>query len=94
MDGAPLLTVQWAHDKAYTAAGMGMGTDGWYPMIKDDGALMTGVPHGDRVVVFGGGYPIFLDGQLLGGIGVSGGTYADDMKCAQMGLEKLGFSYS
>jgi hypothetical protein len=34
MDGAPLLAV--AQDKAYTAAGFGLSTDGWFEFIKDD----------------------------------------------------------
>src|ERR1700738_5385294 len=56
MDGAPLLSVQIAQDKAYTAISFGMATDGWHDFIKDDPPLASGAVGGiDRPVVFGGG---------------------------------------
>jgi uncharacterized protein GlcG (DUF336 family) len=91
MDGAPLVSVQIAQDKAYTAAGFGIPTDGWHDFIKDDPPLAAGAPTGiDRLVVFGGGYPLTAGDQLVGGIGVSGGHYSEDMQVAQAALEALG----
>ena len=59
MDGAALLSVQIAQDKAYTAVGFGMPTDGWHEFIKDDPPLAAGAVGGiDRLVIFGGGFPI------------------------------------
>ena len=90
MDGAALLSVQVAQDKAYTAIGFGLSTDKWYAFIKDDAPLAAGAPSGiDRLIVFGGGYPITKDGQIIGGIGVSGGHYTQDMEVAQAGLAVL-----
>lgn len=90
MDGAPLLSVQVAQDKAYTAAGFQMPTDGWFDFIKGDEPLRLGAPTGiDRLVVFGGGYPITIDGAVVGGVGVSGGHYTQDMAVAQAGLRAL-----
>ncbi len=67
MDGAALLSVQVAQDKAYTAVGFGMATDAWYDFVKDDPPLALGAPSGiDRLVVFGGGYPISLGGAVWG----------------------------
>jgi uncharacterized protein GlcG (DUF336 family) len=87
MDGAALLSVQIAQDKAYTATGFGLPTDGWHDFIKDDPPLALGAPAGiDRLVVFGGGYPISVGGKIVGGIGVSGGHYTQDMEVAQAGL--------
>ena len=87
MDGAPLLSVQIAQDKAYTAAGFGISTDAWHDFIKDDAPLADGATAAiDRLVVFGGGYPIVVDGHTVGGIGVSGGHYSDDMRIAQAGI--------
>jgi uncharacterized protein GlcG (DUF336 family) len=87
MDGAPLLSVQIAQDKAYTAAGFGLSTDGWHDFIKGDPPLAAGAADGiDRLVIFGGGYPIKLDGQVIGGVGVSGGHYTQDMEVAQAAL--------
>jgi uncharacterized protein GlcG (DUF336 family) len=90
MDGAPLLSVQVAQDKAYTAVGFGLSTDAWYEFIKNDPPLAAGAPTGiDRLVVFGGGYPIVSDGARIGGIGVSGGHYSQDMTVANAGLAAL-----
>jgi uncharacterized protein GlcG (DUF336 family) len=87
MDGAALLAVQVAQDKAYTAIGFGLPTHGWYDFIKDDPPLAMGAPAGiDRLVTFGGGYPISVDGNVIGGIGVSGGHYTQDMDVAKAGL--------
>ncbi|GAC1594100.1 MAG: heme-binding protein [Acidimicrobiales bacterium] len=90
MDGAPLLSVQVAQDKAYTAAGFGMPTDAWFDFIKDDEPLRVGAPSGiSRLVVFGGGYPIKVGGAVVGGVGVSGGHYSQDMAVAEAGLRAL-----
>jgi uncharacterized protein GlcG (DUF336 family) len=87
MDGAALLSVQIAQDKAYTAVGFGMPTDGWHEFIKDDPPLAAGAVGGiERLVIFGGGYPIRLGDQLIGAVGVSGGHYTQDMEVAQAGL--------
>jgi uncharacterized protein GlcG (DUF336 family) len=91
MDGAALLSVQVAQDKAYTAVGFGMPTHGWHDFIKDDPPLADGAPDGiDRLVIFGGGYPIQVDGQVVGAIGVSGGHYSEDQQVAEAGLQGIG----
>lgn len=90
MDGAALLSVQVAQDKAYTAAGFGLSTDAWHDFIKNDPPLAAGAPSGiHRLVVFGGGYPIKVDEQIVGAIGVSGGHYSQDMDVARAGLAAL-----
>jgi len=90
MDGAPLLSVQIAQDKAYSAAAFGMPTDQWYEFIKDDGPLLHGIVHTPRLTIFGGGFPILDDGQVVGGVGVSGGHYSDDMEVAKAALDRVG----
>jgi uncharacterized protein GlcG (DUF336 family) len=90
MDGAPLLSVQVAQDKAYTAVGFGMATETWHDFVKDDPPLAMGAaPWIDRLIVFGGGYPIKVGEAVVGGIGVSGGHYSQDMEVAQAGLSVL-----
>jgi uncharacterized protein GlcG (DUF336 family) len=87
MDGAALLSVQIAQDKAYTAAGFGLSTDAWHDFVKDDAPLAMGAATGiDRLIVFGGGFPIMIGGKLAGAIGVSGGHYTQDMDVAKAGL--------
>jgi uncharacterized protein GlcG (DUF336 family) len=87
MDGAALLSVQVAQDKAYTAVGFGMPSHGWYDFVKDDPPLAMGAAPGiNRLIVFGGGYPIKIGDTVVGAIGVSGGHYSQDMEVAQAGL--------
>jgi uncharacterized protein GlcG (DUF336 family) len=91
MDGAALVSVQIAQDKAYTSVGFGLSTDGWNEFIKNDPPLAAGAVGGiDRLVIFGGGYPIKVGDAVIGGIGVSGGHYSQDMEVAQAGLAGLG----
>ncbi|HAE83544.1 MAG TPA: cobalamin adenosyltransferase [Ktedonobacter sp.] len=89
MDGAPLLSVQIAQDKAFTSISFGMATHDWFEFVKNDPPLLHGIIKTDRLIVFGGGYPIMTVGQMIGGIGVSGGHYSDDMEVAKAGLEAL-----
>lgn len=90
MDGAPQLSVGIAQDKAYTATSFGISTADWYNFIKDDPPLLHGIVHTPRLVVFGGGIPVYLDGELVGGVGASGGHYTDDAEVAQAGIDALG----
>jgi uncharacterized protein GlcG (DUF336 family) len=91
MDNAALVSVQVAQDKAYTAVGFGIPSHSWHDFIKDDPPLAAGAPTGiDRLVVFGGGYPVVIDGALVGGVGVSGGHYSEDMEVAEAALAVLG----
>lgn len=89
MDGAPLLSVDVAKDKAYTAVAFGIPTHEWFNFIKDDPPLLHGITKTPRLVVFGGGYPLKVDGQIIGGIGVSGGHYSHDMQVAEAGVAAL-----
>ena len=90
MDGAALLSIKIAQDKAYTAIAFGLSTKDWWQFIKDDGPLLHGITHAERVVIYEGGIPIQKDGQIVGGIGVSGGYYTQDQECAEAGIEAFG----
>ncbi|GLZ50363.1 hypothetical protein Acsp06_65480 [Actinomycetospora sp. NBRC 106375] len=90
MDGAPLLAVQLAQDKAWTAAAFGIPTDQWHEFIKGDPPLAAGIPTVPRLTVFGGGFPLRIDGHLVGGLGLSGGHYTDDMAVARAALLATG----
>ncbi|HZU67037.1 MAG TPA: heme-binding protein [Ktedonobacteraceae bacterium] len=90
MDGAPLLSVQIAQDKAFTAISFGgLASHEWYDFIKNDPPLLHGIVKTDRLIVFGGGYAIKDGETIIGGIGVSGGHYSEDMQVAQAALEAL-----
>ena len=91
MDGAPLLSVRIAQDKAYTVAAFnGVPTHEWYGMIAGEPALLHGIVHTERLVVFGGGVPLLAGGVFVGAVGVSGGTAGQDRIVAEAGAAALG----
>ena len=92
MDGAPLISVQIAQDKAYTAVGLrhpeprrgttsSRTTRPWPP------ARPTGI---DRLVDLRRRLPDHRRRRLVGGIGVSGGHYSEDAAVAEAALATLG----
>ena len=90
MDGASLISLQIAQDKAHTAISGGIPTHKWHEYIKDDAPLLHGIVHTPRFIIFGGGYPLMENGQMIGGIGLSGGHYSQDMECAEAALKAIG----
>jgi uncharacterized protein GlcG (DUF336 family) len=90
MDGASTASVDTAVDKAYTSAVLGFTTVGLFEVIKDDPSLLAGISVRPRIVVFGGGVPVLVDGRLLGGIGVSGAPTAGlDQELAATALQAV-----
>ena len=86
MDGAPRLSAEIARNKAWTVASFGgMPTHVWWPAIENEPALVHGITHTPRLTIFGGGVPVTIDGQLVGAIGVSGGSADQDREVAQAG---------
>jgi uncharacterized protein GlcG (DUF336 family) len=90
MDGASFTSGPVAQDKAFSAAG-GNPTHGWHRALENDAVLGAGARSAiPRLVTLGGGYPVVVDGQVLGGLGVSGGHYSDDMTVAVAALAQVG----
>ena len=85
MDGAPILSIEIAQNKAYTAL-FGIPTQDFFNFIQGEPSLLAGVLQATRVAAYGGGFPIKVDGAIVGAIGVSGGTMQNDVDCAQAGL--------
>jgi glc operon protein GlcG len=86
LDGAPLLSGSIAQDKAYTVAAFnGVPTHAWFGLIEAEPALREGIVHRDRLVIFGGGVPVIVEGTLVGAVGVSGGTAEQDREIAEAG---------
>lgn len=93
MNGAPLHSIVIAEDKAFTAASFGLATDQWSAVLKlHSEAVQRGLPKVERFVMFGGGVPILVDGELIGGIGVSGASEEQDGECARAGLAAIGLT--
>jgi uncharacterized protein GlcG (DUF336 family) len=89
MPGAFLHSIDISIDKAYTSASFGFPTSQWMSIIQDDPALREGIVQRERLVIFGGGVPIQLDDELVGGVGVSGGSAEEDEICALAGISKI-----
>ncbi len=84
MDGAPRLSADIARNKAYTVASFnGLPTHVWWQAIADDPSLVHGITHTPRLIVFGGGSPVRIDGALVGAVGVSGGSAEQDRAIAE-----------
>lgn len=89
MENAFLHSTGIAEDKAYTSAGFGLPTSSWSANVKGNPRLAEGLNVRPRMVMFGGGLPIIVEESCVGGIGVSGGTAAEDEACARAGLAAL-----
>lgn len=90
MDQALLASIALAADKAYTAVALQMPT-AQAAVVAAPGQPLYGLntAGNGRLVIFGGGLPIYEQGRLLGGIGVSGGSVDQDILVAQAGLSAI-----
>lgn len=91
MSGSKLTSISIAQDKAYTAAGHRIPTSAYKENVYPGGAAF-GINHsnGGRFCTIGGGVPIIdQDGNVLGAIGCSTGTPAQDEDCARKGVEAV-----
>lgn len=88
MEGSLPASRAIAINKAYTAAALRMPTHELGPLCQP-GQELYGIQHAldGRAVLFGGGFPLLLDGRILGAIGISGGTVAQDMEVAAQALD-------
>ncbi len=89
MDGGGKVTsVTIAQDKAFTAAAARKATHD-YNAANVPGNLAFGIHTevGGRLSTVGGGLPVMVDGEVVGGIGLSSGTPQQDMDCAQAGID-------
>src|ERR1700724_1663115 len=86
MDGAPIPTIEIAQNKAYTAL-FGVSTQDFFNFIQSDPSLLAGIPTLARVAAWGGGFPIKVNGEVVGAMGLSGApTVQNDVDCARAAL--------
>ncbi len=88
-DPTPFLACDVAIDKAWTAASYGVATHTWNGYLADP--QVAPLANVARLMPVGGGNPINDGGRVVGGIGVSGGTYQQDRDIAETALRALGF---
>lgn len=90
MDGAEIAGPVLAVDKAYTAVANRIATSELAGLAAPGGELFgLHANGGGRFVIFGGGVPLVVDGAVVGGVGVSGASAADDDACAVAGVAAL-----
>lgn len=90
MDGGKITSTIIAQDKAYTAAGAKRTTES-YGEVSQPGKPAYGINSaiGGRLLVVAGGIPVIVDGDVVGAIGISSGTPAQDSECARAGIERF-----
>ena len=86
MDGAITASYDIACSKAYTSASLKMSTEKLSKLAAPGGELY-GIQetNGGRIVIFGGGEPLTYGGNVVGALGVSGGTLKQDTELALIG---------
>ena len=91
MDGADLVGIRLAQDKAWTALVNRMSTGDLPPLVQP-GAEFYGYDSvaGGRTIVFAGGMPLERDGVLVGAVGVSGGSSAEDQRAVDAAVAAFG----
>ena len=91
MDGADLVSIGLARDKAFSALMNRMPTRDLAPLVQP-GAEFYGYDSlaGGRMVVFAGGMPLERDGVLVGAIGVSGGSAEEDQRAVDAAVAAFG----
>src|SRR6202171_6744851 len=77
MEGAPILSIEIAQNKAYTAL-FGVSTQDLFNLIQGDPSLLAGMPTLPRMAAWGGGFPIKVNGEIVGGIGLGGAAPGRD----------------
>lgn len=94
-DNAAILRPQIAMGKAWGALGMGESSRALGQRLKDRVAFLGALSDlaGGKVVPVAGGVLIVHDGEIVGAVGVSGGTADEDETCAVFGIEAAGLEY-
>ena len=90
MPDALLVSSELAPKKAWTAVAMKTATHELATTVQPGAALYGLESHlQGKVVTFGGGYPLWRDGQLIAGLGISGGSVEQDMAIAQAAMAAI-----
>lgn len=88
-DNGKPTSVEIAINKAFTAACHRRPTHTYTNAQPGQEAFGIMNMHSGRFSIFVGGWPIEVDGEVVGGIGVSGGHTKEDIACCKAGIEAL-----
>ena len=87
MTGAPAFSLELSERKAYTSALVRMRTADLVPLVQPGQPLFPLIMvSGGRYSAMGGGVPLISDGEVIAGVGVSGGTTEQDIAIAEAAL--------
>jgi glc operon protein GlcG len=90
MDNAPLASIRVAANKAWTAARERKPTKEIGDKVRSPERGFDIAYYGDpKFVGWGGGIPIWKDGEVVGAVGVSGLSSKEDIELATIGLEAI-----
>lgn len=89
MDNALLASIDIAQNKAYSSVSLKLDTQTIQEVSQPGESLYgLGTTNDGRIVTFGGGLPLEDDnGNVVGGVGVSGGSAEEDTEVARAGAE-------
>jgi uncharacterized protein GlcG (DUF336 family) len=88
MTGAPAFSLEIAERKAYTSALIGVRTADLAPLVQPGADLYPLLAvSGGRYSAMGGGVPVTRDGQVIAGVGVSGGTVQEDIAIVEAAMK-------
>ena len=91
MDGAALVSVQTAMNKAYAAAAVGMPPDEFFEAIESDSAAVASFATRAGLALIAGGLPFLVEGQIAGAVGIAGAmTGAEDRRIAEAAWKGTG----
>jgi uncharacterized protein GlcG (DUF336 family) len=91
MDGAALGAMKLAAGKAYTSVLWGAPTGDFMKSTQPGGDDWGWNSTDPQIVVYAGGLPLLVDGELVGGVGASGASAADDAECVSAAVRSLNF---
>ncbi|HVM79648.1 MAG TPA: heme-binding protein [Stellaceae bacterium] len=86
LDGGKVTSVQIAMNKAFTAAGHRKPTHSYKNALPGEEAFGIFTQHEGRFTVFVGGFPIVVDGKVVGSVAASGGNGEQDIAVCEAGI--------
>jgi len=88
MPGAPAFSLDLSERKAYTSALVGMRTADLVPLVQPGAELYPLLAvSGGRYSAMGGGVPLVSEGQVIAGVGVSGGSTEQDIDIVEAAMK-------
>ena len=87
MNGAPVFAIELSERKAYTSALVQMRTANLFPLVQPGAPLFPLMSQG-QFCAMGGGSPLMSGGEIVAGVGVSGGTVEEDVAILEAAIRE------